>query len=119
MARRPKKQEVGQYAIAATLVLGIIWLSWLVFGIARKEEVARRAVAETKAELVSLEARRTALEANMAELSTHRGQEATIRQTYGVARPGEEVIIVVPPEAEPENIKLPWWKKALGFFGVW
>lgn len=119
MQRRSRKKEAGQYAIAAVLALAILWFSWLVFGITRKEEVARRAVAETKAELASLEARKTALEVNMAELSTHRGQEATIRQTYGVARPGEEVIIVVPPEQEPENIQLPWWKKVLGFFGIW
>lgn len=120
MARaKSRKKEAGQYALAMVLVLAILWLSWLVFGIARKEEVARRAVAETKAELAALEARKANLEANMAELSTDRGQEATLRQTYGVARPGEEVIIVVPPEEKSEQVKLPWHKKVLGFFGIW
>ena len=116
---RSRKKEAGQYAIAAVLALAIIWFSWLVFGITRKEEVARRAVAETKAELATLEARKETLEANMAELNTERGQEATIRQTYGVARPGEEVIIVVPPEEAAEKVQLPWYKKFLGFFGIW
>lgn len=116
---RSRKQEIGQYALAALLALAILWFSWLVFGIARKEEIARRAVADTKAELASLNERKTVLEANMAELSTERGQEATVRQTYGVARPGEEVIIVVPPEEEPMEVKLPWYKKFLGFFGIW
>ncbi|MEK7510952.1 MAG: hypothetical protein AAB582_01840 [Patescibacteria group bacterium] len=116
---KSRKKEISQYAIAASLVLAILWLSWLVFGIIRKEEVARKAVAETKHELATLEARKTALEANMAELNTDRGQEATLRQTYGVARPGEEVIIVVPPEEKPEEVKLPWHKKFLGFFGIW
>ena len=119
MARKSRKQEASQYAIAAVLVLAIIWFSWLVFGIAQKEEVARRAVAETKNELASLEARKTTLEANMAELNTDRGHEATLRQNYGVARHGEEVIIVVAPKEGPEEIKLPWYKKVLGFFGIW
>ncbi|HYF29288.1 MAG TPA: hypothetical protein VEA36_02915 [Candidatus Paceibacterota bacterium] len=118
MPRKPKK-KVGQYALAAVLALSIIWFSWLVFGIARKEEVARRAVAETKAELASLKDRESVLQANLDELSTERGQEATLRQTYGVARPGEEVIIVVPPEEEPEKVELPWYKKFLGWFGIW
>lgn len=116
---KSRKQEAGQYALVAVLALAILWLSFLVFGIARKEEVARRAVADTKEELASLETRKASLEANMAELGTDRGQEATLRQTYGVARPGEEVIIVVPPEHKPEAITLPWYKKVLGFFGIW
>jgi cell division protein FtsB len=119
MPRRSRKKEVGQYALAAVLALAILWFSWLIFGIARKEEVARRAVAETKTELALLEDRKVSLEANMAELDTPRGHEATLRQTYGVARPGEEVIIVVPPDEEPEKIELPWYKKFLGFFGIW
>lgn len=116
---KSRKQEAKQYVLVGVLALAILWLSFLVFGIARKEEVARRAVAETKAELASLEARKATLEANMAELGTDRGQEATLRQTYGVARPGEEVIIVVPPEEKPEAVQLPWYKKVLGFFGIW
>lgn len=119
MPRRSRKKEFGQYALAAVLVLAIVWASWLVFGIARKEEVARRAVKETRTELAALEARKAALAANMEELSTERGQEATLRQTYGVARPGEEVIVVVPPKEEPEKIELPWYKKLLGWFGFW
>ncbi|MES2994744.1 MAG: hypothetical protein V4681_01775 [Patescibacteria group bacterium] len=120
MARRTsRKKQAGQYALAVVLALSILWFSWLVFGIARKEEIARKAVAETKAELAALKDREAVLSANMAELSTDRGQEATLRQTYGVAKPGEEVIIVVPPEEEVEKVELPWYKKFLGWFGIW
>jgi len=119
MARRSTKAKMKQYAIAGLLALVIVWLLWLVWGIARKEEVARRAVSETETELASLKERRLNLENHMAELSTARGQEAALRQTYGVAKAGEEVIIVVPPKEEKVEVVLPWHKKVLGWFGIW
>ncbi len=119
MSRRTTRSNMRQYVTATLLAFTVLWLLWLVWGIARKEEIARHAVKDTKQELAALEARQATLQANMNELSTERGQEATLRQTYGVARPGEEVIIVVPPEKEVEEVKLPWYKKFLGFFGFW
>lgn len=110
---------MGEYVIAGVLSLTALWLLFMVFGIARKEEIARHAVKNTQAELAELEERRIALEANMAELSTARGQEATVRQAYGVAKPGEEVIIVVPAEEEEAPPKIPWFKRLMGWFGWW
>ncbi|HEX2792379.1 MAG TPA: hypothetical protein VHO23_01515 [Candidatus Paceibacterota bacterium] len=119
MPRRPTKKRMKEYVIAAALSLAVIWLLWLIWGIARKEEIARQAVKNTQIELAELKDRKAVLEANMAELATDRGQEATLRQTYNVALPGEEVVIVVPPKKEPEPVVLPWYKKVLGFFGFW
>ncbi len=110
---------MGEYVIAGLLSLAIVWLLWLVWGIARKEEIARRAVADTRAELATLKERQGVLEGNLAELSTERGKEATLRQTYGVAKPGEEVIIVVPPKEATSTPVLPWWKKAFNWLGIW
>jgi cell division protein FtsB len=107
-----------EYAIAAILALIIIWLLSLIFGIARKEEIARSAVGETRAELELLRERETILEANLAELATDRGQEATLRQAFGVAKPGEEVIIVVPEKQMVPPPTLPWWRKALNLIGL-
>lgn len=111
--------RLKEYALASLLALAIVWLLWLIWGIARKEEIARNAVEETAAELATLKEREAVLAANVAELSTERGHEATLRQTYGVARPGEEVIIVVPPEEEPEKVHVPWWRQFIGWFGFW
>jgi len=119
MVRKPSKRRVGQYALAGFLAILLLWLSFLVWGIARKEEIARGAVEERKAELAVLEERRDILQGNIDELSTERGHEATLRQTYGVARPGEEVIIVVPPKETPLQPKLPWYRRVLGWFGFW
>ena len=88
-------------------------------GIYRKEEVARHAATETQEQLRILQEREAMLRGNIHELNTERGQEETLRETYGVARPGEEVIIVVPPKEATTSPKLPWWKRTLGWFGIW
>ncbi len=122
MPRKSKKQQVrqlGEYLLAAFLVLVVLVLAWAVWGIAQKERIARSAVDDRKAELAVLKERKAVFEENMAELSTDRGQEATLRQNHGVAKAGEDVIIVVPPKEDELEPRLPWYKRFLGFFGIW
>jgi cell division protein FtsB len=119
MSRRPSKKRIQEYVLAAGLTLLVLWLLWLVWGIARKEEVARHAVRDTRAELATLKERQRVLEGNLNELDTQRGKEATLRETYGVAKPGEEVIIVVAPKNATTTPKLSWWKRAFNWAGFW
>lgn len=119
MSRRPSKKRIQEYVLAGVLSLALLWVLWLVWGIARKEEIARHAVRGTRAELITLKEREDALRGNIAELETERGREATLRQTRGVAKPGEEVIIVVPPKEATTTLSLPWWKKAINWIGFW
>lgn len=118
-SKRQRAQQLGEYLLAGFLLLVVLILAWAVWGIARKEEIARSAVEDRKAELAILEERKAVFEANLAELSTERGQEATLRQNHGVAKSGEEVIIVVPPKEDELGPPLPWYKRLLGFFGIW
>jgi cell division protein FtsB len=104
--------------IAGALVLVILGFLFLILGIARKEEVARHAVKDTQAQLATLDARKAVLQQNINDLSTNRGQEAVLRETYGVAKPGEEVIVVVPTKATLPPPPLPWWKKMFSWFGL-
>jgi len=119
MPRKHARVSAKDYVVAGLLVLAIVWLLFLIFGIYRKQVVARHAAKETQAQLAILQEREGTLRANLAELNTTRGHEATLRETYGVARPGEEVIIVVPPKEATSTPPLPWWKRALGWFGIW
>ncbi len=118
MRSRRRPIDPKQALAAAGLILLLVWLLYLVWGILGKEEIARNASADAKRELVALASREETLNHNLAELSTERGREASLRETYGVARAGEEVIIVVPPQEGEKLEKLSWWRKLMGFFGL-
>jgi len=102
--------------IVAGLVLLIIWLLLSVWGIAKKEEMARRAVKETQHELLVLQERHDTIENDLRLLDTERGQEAVLRETFGVVKPGEEVLIVVPPKELPPPPPKTFWQKVMDFF---
>lgn len=114
---RRKRRPPRDYVIAGILILVLAWLLFLFWGILRKEEVARTTAEDTKRELAALSAREETLKQNIADLHTERGQEASIRETYGVAKPGEEVIIVVPAEQGETVPKDSWWKVFLSWIG--
>ena len=122
MPRKSRKQQArkaGEYLLAGVLAIVLLVLVWAVWGIARKEEKARNAVEDRKAELAILQERKAVYEANVAELGSQRGQEGTLRQNHGMAKAGEEVIIVVQPKDDGLDPHLPWYKRFMGFFGVW
>lgn len=54
------------------------------------------------AELEELQAKKSNLEANIERLETDRGKEEEIRERFRVGKEGEEIIIVVDNENEPE-----------------
>lgn len=108
---RRKRHTPKEYAIAGALALLLVFLLLQFWGIFRKEEVARHAAEESKQQLAALGAREATLKQDIADLHTERGQEASIRETYGVARPGEEVIIVVPADEGETVPSDSWWDK--------
>ena len=110
MKRKSTKQLLGTYVQACVLSLFIVYALWAIWGIGIKEERARAAAKGSRVELAQLETRKSVLEGNLAELATGRGQEALVRQTRGVAKEGEEVIIVVPQTATSTPPRVPWWK---------
>lgn len=112
---RRKKVTTREYLIAGGLILLLLWLLFLFWGIFRKEEVARHAAEDSKRQLAALTAREETLRQNIADLNTERGQEASIRETYGVARAGEEVIIVVPADEGEVVPKGNWWDRLFGW----
>jgi cell division protein FtsB len=112
MRRTKNPWSYRDMVVAGLLVIGTVWFGYLTWGIFAKEERARRDVDDTKAELASLDARQQTLQADLTELNTPRGQEAALRDTMGVAKPGEGVIIVVPEApATSTPIDLPWWRR--------
>lgn len=98
------------------LLVVVAWLSYLIWNLGEKALVAVSEEKQIKAQYTELEARRTSLQANLDNLGTARGQDAAIRQAFGVAKPGEEVIVIVPPVAASTTPPESWWQKVLDWF---
>lgn len=102
--------------LIGVLLLIAFWLGSMIWGLAGKAQIAISQANEVKGQYAALEARKTSLEANIAALETPRGKDAAIRTAFGVARPGEEVIVVVPPAPAPPTAPPTWWQKILNWF---
>lgn len=116
--KRSKRRPLRDYVIGAVLLLLLAYLVLNLFDIYEKQKVARMTAAEANQQVEDLDARYKTLETHLRDLETERGREASYREQFGVARPGEEVIIVVATEAEAPQTGLTWWRKFLGFFGL-
>lgn len=92
------------------------WLGGLIWGLASKAQIAVNEAAEVRQQYEVLEARRGKLQANVVALQTELGKDAAIRTAFGVARPGEEVIVVVPPALATTTPERSWWQKVLDWF---
>jgi len=101
-----------RWIIICILMLVAVWLLSLIFGLASKAQIAVTQANDAKWQYQMLEKRKTMLEANIAALETDRGRDAAIRTAFGVARPGEEVIVVVPP-TPATTTPLSWLQKIL------
>lgn len=105
-----------QGLILGVLLLVALGLVSLIWGLGGKMQVAVTEAHNAERQYQSLEARKAALEGNLASLATARGQEGAIRTSFGVARPGEEVIVVVPPETPTTTPAVSWWQRVLNWF---
>lgn len=104
---------------ASIAVLGVValWLLSSIWGLVGKATVAVGQAHEARATYEELETRKKVLEANLAALATPEGKDAAIRTAFGVARPGEEVIVVVPPATTtPVAPERSWWQKLFSWF---
>lgn len=98
------------------LLLVAFWLASLVWGIAGKARIAVDEAHKAQRQYRALEQRRAVLEASVAALETARGRDSAIRTSFGVARPGEEIIVVVPPSPATATPARPWWQNILDWF---
>jgi len=90
------------------------------FDLYKKERQARLKRAEAEAEYAEVLARGAFLDERLDLLATSEGQEAELRERFGVAKEGERVIILVDeePTADISDTKgLGWWQKIKSVFG--
>lgn len=111
-----RARELRQGLILSILILVCFWLLSLIWGLAGKAQIAIREAHSAKRQYGELETRRAALETNLNALGTPRGKDAAIRTAFGVAKPGEEVIVLVPPATASPTSTPSWWKRIWGWF---
>lgn len=118
MRRDQKLKVYRDYTIVAGLV---IFASFVVVGIVdlyQKEEIARTEATSARIEYENLAKRHQELTQQVEALESERGQEAILREDFGVALPDEEVIIILEKEVPDAPLPLPWWRKLFGYVGL-
>jgi len=111
-----RAKQLRRGMVIGVLLLVAFWLASLIVGIVGKAQIAVSEANNAKRQFQALEERRQALQANLSALATARGEDAAIRTAFGVARPGEEVIIVVPPATMTPTATPSWWQNFLDWF---
>jgi cell division protein FtsB len=99
--------------VLGLVALGLLSLIW---GLIGKMEIAITQAHDAQGQYAELQARKATLEANLSGLSTPEGQDAAMRTAFGVARPGEEVIVVVPSPTPTTTPPVPWWQTIVNWF---
>ncbi len=113
-SKRKKTHSVRKGITVAFLMLVAFWLVSLIWSLAGKAVFAWQTANITALQAQALVARKHSLEKRIEILNTPRGREAAIRTAFGVARPGEQVIIVVPSKPTVSvKPKTSWWRQAL------
>ncbi len=103
---------IRQGILIGIFILAIVWLGSLITGLFSKAQIAWKTAQHTQREAQVLKHRANILEQNMHTLDTPRGYSASVRTAFGVARPDESVIIVVPSVAATSTPpKKSWWKR--------
>lgn len=117
--RQERRNPLRQGIVAALLILVSFWLGMLIFGLVGKAQFAWQMSHQTQNDAQALSERQHVLERSITTLNSPRGKEAAIRTSFGVARPGEKVIIVVPQKTlTRSHQQKTLWQKIFGWFRI-
>lgn len=82
----------GVVAVLFFVTFGAVRASWGMYGKFAEAATANDAAQQN---LTQMKAEKASVEAEVAHLSSEEGQEAQLRQSYGVAKPGEGEIQII------------------------
>lgn len=115
-----KKRSWFKSPIVAVVLVALVILGGIsvVRAFAKEREAAQLRNQYTQ-ELETMNERQVELETQIENLSTQRGIEAEIRERYRVAKPGEELVVVVDNgEDSATKTEMNWWQKLRSFVGI-
>lgn len=81
------------------LLVIIFFLGRAAFGAYQKYNLARVALSAALAKVAELEARKEFIGSEIERFKNERGIEGELRRKFDVAKPGEEVIVIIEPGA--------------------
>jgi cell division protein FtsB len=118
---KPKTKWYGR-PIAIIVSLGLIVFFGLgIWGMARSYREALHGRERVEKDLQKIEEQSTEIDEGLKQLTTERGQEEEFRTRYRAVKPGEQLIIVVPPDGDEQvQVKESVEKESLWVrFGAW
>jgi cell division protein FtsB len=118
-----KKFRKILYSKASILVLlvALVLVSRGAWQVHEKAAIARTERNESARMLADLQDRNSALETSLVRLKSDQGIEDEVRQKYAVARPGEEIVIVVDESSKKskngdEALQKSFWQRFISLF---
>ena len=118
--RKKKIREVlYSRATLATLLFFTVLISKAAWDMYAKERESQRQLEAVEHELAALVARENLLRDNLARLTTPEGIEAEIRAQFQVAKPGEQMVVLVEGRSAAPEEKVPvqsFMSKLFDFF---
>ena len=97
--KRKRKEKLYSFWSVLALFIVFLFLVRGVWNIYQKEKESANLDSDSRAKLESLNSQADQLNSNISKLSTDAGIDEELRQKYGVVKPGEEMIVVVPQDA--------------------
>lgn len=108
----------SKITIGALVVL-VLFVGFKTWGIYQKERLSRKILEEAQTTHAELSLRAVALSADFERLNTDIGFEEVVRDRYGVAKRGEEVVILLENDKDgitDEEKEVGWWAKLKTLF---
>ncbi len=120
-----KKQRLSYKRLLGALIALVLAFLLLtsVVSVASKYFAIKRHIKELNQEQATLAAKHESLEKKNAYLATPAGQEQALRDKYNVVKPGEGMIVIVPPDVSREPEDKPsavsrWWSAIIAGLGI-
>ena len=103
--------------VLAVLIFFVARGTW---GVYQKAQESRSNLALTQKAYAELEDRQSVLAAQIEALKTSRGVEEEIRSRYEVAKPGEQVALIVDdaPTSTATTSEPTWWDELMSWAGL-
>ena len=95
--QRIRKKIYSPWVFIILLVITVVLIKGA-WGVFFKQQESAQNLDKVRAELAKAEQREAELETHVSYLKTEEGIEEEIRDKYSVARPGEELVLIVEPK---------------------